>query len=302
MLYLCAMPKASVIIAAHNAEAFIAHAIRSVFAQTEQDIELIIVDDASTDRTSEIAQNLLQVAPIRTVYLRNETNLERCLSRNRGAMTASGEHLFFLDHDDLWTPRHVETMLNAFRQTQADMVCAILRSKIDERGKLVYTSCKAFPSDVGVLACAALIGGTPGVAFKREKFPRYDDAFRFREDWELALRAFLNGLKIAICDGDTVLVREHRGRSSAANPKYYQASLHILEKYREKIPLRYQPFFDFEIGSAALRHGDLRRGWQFSLRALRHGADLRQNPRNWLLLLKRGFRLDRWLSPSLRAS
>ncbi len=294
------MPKASVIIAAHNGAAFITDAVHSVFAQTEQDLELIVVDDASTDQTPELVQKLLQAAPIPAVYLRNETNLERCHSRNRGASCARAEYLFFLDHDDLWTPDHIATMLRTFQGTQADMVCAILRSKVDTTGKLIYTSRKVLPDDVGILACSALIGGTPGVAFRKEKFLQYDDTFRFREDWELVLRAFLSGLKIAPCDSDTVRVREHHRRSSTANPRYYHASRRILETYRAKIPRHYQPFFDFEIGTAALRHGDLWHGWHLSLRALYHSPELRQNSRNWLLLLKRGFRLDRWLSPSLR--
>ncbi|MFN3385218.1 MAG: glycosyltransferase family 2 protein [Candidatus Thermochlorobacter sp.] len=298
--YFHAMPKASVILAAHNGAAFIADAVRSVFAQTEQDLELIVVDDASTDQTPELVQKLLQASPIPAAYLRNETNLERCLSRNRGASYANGKYLFFLDHDDLWTPDHIATMLNTFHCTQADMVCAILRSKVDATGKLIYTSRKVLPDDIGILVCSARIGGTPGVAFRKEKFLPYDDAFRFREDWELVLRAFLSGLTIALCDSDTVRVREHHKRSSTANPRYYHASLRMLESYRAKIPRYYQPFFDFEIGSSALRHGDIRLGWQLSLSALCHSPDLRQNPRNWLLLLKRGFRLDRWLSPSLR--
>ncbi|RFM23372.1 MAG: glycosyltransferase [Candidatus Thermochlorobacter aerophilum] len=295
------MLKASAIIAVHNGQAFIADAVRSVFAQTCKDLELIVVDDASTDCTPDIVQTLMQAAPIPMQYLRNEQNLERCFSRNRGAAQAVGKYLFFLDYDDMWQPDYIETILHTFSTTNADMVCSILRTKINEQGQIIYSSRKVLPNDVGILSAAALIGGTPGVAVQKASFVQYDDAFRFREDWELVLRTFLSGLKIAIDDSNKVLVREHGKRTSRANPKYYHASLRIYETYRKKIPLQYQPFFDFEIGSVALRYGDMWRGWKLVASALPRHATIWQNPRNWLMLFKRGFRIDRWLSPSLRS-
>jgi teichuronic acid biosynthesis glycosyltransferase TuaG len=296
-----AMLKASAIIAVHNGQAFVADAVRSVFAQTCKDLELIVVDDASTDSTPDIVHKLMKTAPIPTLYLRNEKNLERCLSRNRGAAQATGKYLFFLDYDDVWQPDYIESILHVFNETNADMVCSILRSKIDERGRIIYTSSKVLPNDVGILSCAALIGGTPGVAVQKASFLQYSNAFCFREDWELVLRTFLSGQTIAIDDSDKVFVREHGKRTSRANPKYYHASLRICKTYRQKIPPQYRPFFDFEIGSVALRYGDMWRGWKLVLSALLRHSTLWQNPRNWLMLFKRGLRIDRWLSPSLRS-
>ncbi|MCS7211224.1 MAG: glycosyltransferase [Chloroherpetonaceae bacterium] len=294
------MPKASVILAVHNGERFLAEAIRSVEAQTMHDLELVVVDDASTDRTAAVLNTILPQVRIPVQHLRNEKNLERCYARNRGAEVARGEYLFFLDYDDVWKPHYIETSLAMFEQTGADAVCAILRSKINERGELVYVSRKKLPSDVGILIASALVGGTPGLAFRKASFPKYDDAFRFREDWEIVLRAFLSGLKIAVTDSDQVWVREHSARTSRAAPAYYRASKRIFDTYYAKVPLPLRPYFEFEIGNAALRHGDLGFGWSLALCAMRKDASLRTNPRNWLLLLRRGFRLDRWLSPALR--
>lgn len=295
------MPKVSVILAVRNGERFIADAIQSVKAQTFRDLELIVVDDASTDRTAEVVQTALAQMNLPSQYLRNEKNLERCQSRNRGAAAAQGDYLFFLDYDDMWRPDYIAHSLVQFETKGADVVCAVLRSKINEQGELWYVSQKKLPSDVGILVCSALIGGTPGVAFRKSTFPLYDDAFRFREDWEILLRAFLSGLKIEVVDSDQVLVREHSARSSRAAPQYYHASRRIFETYNASVPQALRPYFEFEIANAALRHGDLRWGWPLALHAMQQSPQLRLNARNWLLLLKRGLRLDRWLHQELRA-
>lgn len=91
------MPKVSVIIPAYNAERYICEAIESVFAQTYQDLEIIIVDDGSKD---DIKQILSQYGnKIRYIY---QNNSGVSAARNRGIREARGEYIAFLDADDIW--------------------------------------------------------------------------------------------------------------------------------------------------------------------------------------------------------
>lgn len=108
------MPLISVIIPTCNGRArFVDQALASVAAQTFQDFELIIVDDASTDGTMEFIQDMMpQImaaspdTPI--IYCQRATNGGPSAARNDGAKRANGEFLAFLDQDDLWAPTFLE--------------------------------------------------------------------------------------------------------------------------------------------------------------------------------------------------
>lgn len=103
-----ASPLVSVLIPACNAETHLAEAIESVLAQRFADWELVIVDDASTDRTHEIAQSYADGNRIR--YFRNERNLGKWPNHNRCAELARGKHLKFLHADDLLYPHCLQTL------------------------------------------------------------------------------------------------------------------------------------------------------------------------------------------------
>ena len=91
-------PLVSVIIPVHNAERFIIAAIESVLAQDYRPLELIVVDDGSTDRTSEIVQRIPQVS------FHRQAKQGPGAARNAGVRASKGELISFLDADDLWMP------------------------------------------------------------------------------------------------------------------------------------------------------------------------------------------------------
>jgi glycosyltransferase involved in cell wall biosynthesis len=100
----------SVVIPFYNAERFLAEAIESVLAQTYTDWELILVDDGSTDGSTEIARRYVSCSPGRIQYLEHpgHLNLERCRSRNLGITRSRGEYIATLDSDDVWLPMKLE--------------------------------------------------------------------------------------------------------------------------------------------------------------------------------------------------
>ena len=95
--------RVSVIIPAFNAEAYIAEAIESVIGQTYPDVECIVVDDGSTDRTGEVVETYGE----RIQHIR-QPNSGPSVARNRGIETASGEYIGFLDADDVYFKHKLE--------------------------------------------------------------------------------------------------------------------------------------------------------------------------------------------------
>lgn len=101
-------PTVSVIIPAYNAEAYLAEAVDSVLAQTLPEVETIVVDDGSTDRTEEILASYRDA--IRVI---RQPNQGQAIARNTGCREARGDWLAFLDADDVWFPEKLATQLAA---------------------------------------------------------------------------------------------------------------------------------------------------------------------------------------------
>lgn len=102
------MPKVSVIIPTYNREDIIGETIKSVLNQTEQDFEVIVVDDGSKDDTSWVVKSI-QDGRIGYYYKENEGTPS---ARNYGLSKAAGQYVAFLDHDDLWPVNFLEVMVS----------------------------------------------------------------------------------------------------------------------------------------------------------------------------------------------
>lgn len=103
-------PLASAIIIFLNEEKFLREAIESVFAQTYDNWELLLVNDGSTDRSTEIALRYAREYPRKVQYLEHDGHQNRGMSasRNLGIRHARGEYIAFLDADDVWLPHKLE--------------------------------------------------------------------------------------------------------------------------------------------------------------------------------------------------
>jgi glycosyltransferase involved in cell wall biosynthesis len=99
-------PRVSVVVPFHDAVAFLEESVRSVFAQTFEDWELLLVDDASSDGSTELAAEIAAARPDRVRVLQHDGRENRGVSasRNLGVRHARGELVAFLDADDVWLP------------------------------------------------------------------------------------------------------------------------------------------------------------------------------------------------------
>lgn len=115
-------PRVSVVMPAYNVERFIAEAIESVLGQTFADLELIVVDDGSTDATPQLVERFVQTdARVRLIAQANSGRPG--IARNRGIAAARGAYLTFLDSDDYWYPQRLGIMISGLEQHQ-DWVAA----------------------------------------------------------------------------------------------------------------------------------------------------------------------------------
>ncbi|EDP76514.1 glycosyltransferase family 2 protein [Hydrogenivirga sp. 128-5-R1-1] len=287
------MAEVSVVIPVYNGERYIKESVGCVLNQTFKDVEVIVVDDASRDRTQDVVyENFGElIGEGKIKYMRNERNMERAFSRNVGFENSSGEYVFFLDHDDLWKENHIEEVLKAF--PGYDVVYSFPRSFIDDGSQVFRRSGKRIkPLEETIFS--GNIGYPSASAFRRESFPGYNGNFIMREDWEIFIRSYLEGLKIRIVDSDTVLIREHPHRTSRSK-LFLEATKAVYEAYKDKVPEECLPHFLLHISDVAFRFGDFRTGYRVFFEAVSKKPSILADRRNLLNFLKRGFRLDRFL-------
>jgi len=212
-----ASPLVSVLLAAHDAERFLASALASVLRQTVTDLELVVVDDGSRDRTPEI---LAELGDPRLVVLRNEERLGLAASLNLALERARSRYVARLDADDVAMPARLERQLSYLRGAPAVAVAGTGVLDVDEAGRPGRVH--LMPASPGEVRWAALFGSPfyhPTVLFDREALERhglrYDAAFLESEDYELWARV-LSVAEGANLPEPLVLYRVHAGQATRA--------------------------------------------------------------------------------------
>ncbi len=117
-------PLVSVIIPTYNRAYILKESILSVLNQTYNNIEVIVVDDYSSDDTEKV---VLSMVDHRITFVRNEKNFGTAESRNIGAKLAKGEYLAFNDSDDLWLPDKIESQIRGVLETDCDISYGYLK-------------------------------------------------------------------------------------------------------------------------------------------------------------------------------
>lgn len=118
-------PKVSVVVSCFNYAAFLPGAVETALEQTYRNIEVIIVDDGSTDDTPSVAARLAAADP-RVIYVRQE-NSGQAAAKNTGIARASGAFIAFLDADDRWHPDKLARQMPLFRDERVGVVYSRMR-------------------------------------------------------------------------------------------------------------------------------------------------------------------------------
>ena len=174
-------PKVSVVMPVYNAERFLEDAIGSVLQQNYSPLQLIVVDDGSTDGTGEIARRFEEVC-----YLRQE-NAGPSAARNKGIAAADGAILAFLDSDDRWTPDKLTCQIGHMMQHPEHLFTIAQFRYFLEPGCPIPSSFKP------ELLERELVGRIPSTLVARraafEKVGEFDTSLRTGEDVDWFARA-----------------------------------------------------------------------------------------------------------------
>jgi glycosyltransferase involved in cell wall biosynthesis len=219
-------PRVTVVIAAYNAERFIRQTLHSVLAQILEDIELIVVNDGSTDGTQEI---LAGFSDPRLIVVR-QGNGGVSAARNAGLAAARAPYIFFLDADDVLLPNALFRMVATLDQMPQKVACFAHHIRIAEDGSPLSTAAdfhwKMFPaSDTlrhlvakNFIVCGAICIRTDAA----RSVGGFDRKLKLGEDWEFWCRLATLG-DFAAMPKEIVLM--YRQRFSSANYRLRKAAL-----------------------------------------------------------------------------
>ncbi|HWE46910.1 MAG TPA: glycosyltransferase [Caulobacteraceae bacterium] len=212
-------PLLSVIVPVHNGARFLAEAIGSVLAQAYPRLEIIVVDDGSTDEIEDTVRGL----PVDVRFLR-QNNLGAAAARNRGYREAAGELIAFLDVDDLWPDGALDAMLRRLIDGGFDVVQGHGQLFSREGAAPVeYLSHpgESFPYYIGAAVFRRSALETVGL---------FDESLRFSEDTDWFVRAREAGLVTERLDQATLLVRRHAGNMTRGKSLVEVNALRVFKK------------------------------------------------------------------------
>lgn len=129
--------KASVIIPVYNGESFLRQCVREVFSQTYGNIELIAIDDGSSDGSLALLHRLEEDRPAHVdLRIFSQENAGICATRNRALDLATGSYIFFMDQDDHIRKDYIATMVSLLERENADMVIGGY-ALVSEKGRII---------------------------------------------------------------------------------------------------------------------------------------------------------------------
>lgn len=230
-------PEVSIIVAAYNAEKYIGQAIDSILAQTIDDIELIIVDDGSTDRTPDVIRQF-DDARIRGF---RQANSGQTVAKNRGIRESTGRYVGFCDADDYWHTRKLEKQLPVFERSPDIAVIYSNEVSIDESGAALPDRVDATRRG-DVLDDLFVDNFIPfGTALVRRdrliEVGGFDESLRMGIDWDLWLRLAAR-YKFDYVPDDLYIYRKWAGQMSTNWRGRYDAAFVIMEKFQREHPGR----------------------------------------------------------------
>jgi glycosyltransferase involved in cell wall biosynthesis len=221
----------SVIIPNYNYGRFISRAIDGVMAQTYSNVEIIVVDDGSTDDSLEILTSYEK----KGVKVIQQKNSGVSAARNNGAAKSNGEFIAFLDADDIWLPNKIERQLAAFTDKVGLVTCGMREFDSTSDKTLAYftwnkTECNAH--DLLLLDHPAVSGSA--IVVRRSAFDAvkgFDERKEMHasEDWEFCYRVS-RVAKIAFLPEVLVAYRNHGGNAHLNVPRYERSMSFAYEK------------------------------------------------------------------------
>ncbi|OQW96400.1 MAG: hypothetical protein BWK77_04870 [Verrucomicrobia bacterium A1] len=265
-------PVVSVVIPTYNRASFIRGAIESVLTQTYGDLELLVVDDGSTDDTPAV---VAAIRDARLRYIRCDTNEGAAAARNRGIREARGEYVAFQDSDDVWLAGKLDKQMRAF-DAAADAGVVYCGFRREHYGVRSYIPDRSLPVREGDIHQQLLIENfvsAQTIVARRSALQRagpFDPSLQPLEDWDMALRLSKH-FRFALVDEPLVQSRMQTDSISADVQNYIRGFTGVVAKHEEELR-RNAPVLAKHYGTIAhclCVSGQMREGRSWYLRAVR---------------------------------
>lgn len=231
----------SCIIPSHNSQDYISKTVDSLINQTIKPLEIILVNDASTDNTLDVLRQMEVKHPNIIKVIDLETNNGPSYARNFGVENSKGEYILFLDSDDIAEPFLIEKYLfklNELNKKEDDYILCfsgyIQVNEKDEEISDVVRGIQVEPEEIlGYQLTRNYIISTSGVLTKKDYFLKtggFNEEIRYSEDWDLWLRLARHG-GFAYVDEPLVKIRRHGSNLSSKIGKMLRAERVVLKQY-----------------------------------------------------------------------
>lgn len=235
------LPLVSVIITNYNYAQFVGEAIESVLNQTYSQIEIIVIDDGSTDDSLGVIKRYVQAH--QRVRLLEQFNQGVVYARNKGIEESRGGYMMYLDSDDFLPPDYVDTMLKALLDNSWDVAYCDYQRFGDE------SAVGSFPNfDIELIKARNIVHVSSLIKKSAIGNLRFDEELnrKTHEDWDFFLGLALAGRKFGKVSNTKLLYRSH-GRSRSLNIanaddldrqgfELYSTYMYIINKYRKLYP------------------------------------------------------------------
>ena len=206
-------PLVSVLIPCFNAERYVGEAIESALAQTHPNVEVVVVDDGSTDGSPDVIRSfgsriVVEIGP----------NRGACAARNRALALSHGEFVQFLDADDLLSPNKIERQLPILLRDEADLV--FCKGRIFRNGARPVPKKRAIEPLNGAdpfVYCLRQGLATEGPLHRRTKLELvggFREGLVRAQEFDLHLRLTAAGTRIGFVDGGSTTTEITTGRAS----------------------------------------------------------------------------------------
>lgn len=163
--------KISVIVSAYNTESYIEKCINSLINQSYSNMEIIIVNDCSTDKTREKLVKYENIQNIKIID--NEKNMGLSYSRNIALENSSGDYIGYIDSDDYISQNYYESLLGTILKYNADVVVCDMNIVYENNNQSIRTKCGNEKNDILDFVCNGLAASACNKLFKRNVIEKY---------------------------------------------------------------------------------------------------------------------------------
>ena len=230
----------SVIVPVHNAEAFLKDTVDSILKQTYENLEIMLVDDASKDSSREMIKEY-EVLDERVKPLILEDNVGVADARNKGIEAAKGQYIAFLDSDDIWLPTKLEEQISFMEKNNFGFTCTGYEF-IDEGGTKIGKHVEVEPSVNYKDLLKQNTIGCLSVVIDREKIPNIHMPKIHHEDYVTWLSILKQGHSAYGLNKVLALYRRRATSLSGNKLKSAMWTWNILKNV-EQIPLPKAVFY-----------------------------------------------------------